>query len=802
MKKIILSTLLGLMGTALLAQNMLIQGKLNDSKGAPVAFASVLLMDQADSSLVKGAYSDQNGKFYLRINKEGDYFMEVNAIGFEKYVINPIPDFKGKLDLETVRLKNQDQQLQEVKISAIKPIIEIKSDKTVFNVQSSLAASGTSGFELLRKAPGVIIDNNNNLIVEGKSGVQIFIDGKQTLLSGDDLLAYLQSLQASNIEAIEIITQPSSRYDAAGTAGIINIKLKRDLRFGINGSLNSTISYGRNFRNNHSISLNQRNRKFATYLNYSNKFGQAWDFMNLYREQAGINFYSESENIRGGNTHNFKAGTDIFIGERGTLGLIVGGDMNDKWIEGRTETPIIPFGDAVPTQVLIANNRTNSQSRNFFSNINYRYEDTLGRKWSIDLDQGNYNRDRSNYQPNSYFDGSTNDLLFERNFQMYTPNEVSILSAKTDFEFKLGKGSLATGVKVSQVSTDNTFDFYDVVFGEELFNAGRSNNFSYTEQINAGYVNLSQKFSKVDFQLGLRLEQTLSEGILLSTQQSANQQVNRSYVNFFPSGGVTYKAGWKNQFALNYSRRINRPNYQSLNPFEYQVDELSFSKGNPFLQPQYSDNIRLAYTYRYAATAAISYSYTHDFFAQITDVVDERRNVMQVQNIADKEVINLNLSIPYDIKNWWSVYVSLNAFHASYSSENVKFDPIERATLSFYAQNTFSLPKGIKFEVSGWFSSPSVWGGTYRTKSLGSLDLGLQKKFLDERLTARLSMGDVLFTSPWRGVTQFGDLRITGTGGWESRTVRFSLAYDFGNRKLKAAKKRKLGSNEESSRVK
>lgn len=384
---------------------------------------------------------------------------------------------------------------------------------------------------------------------------------------------------------------------------------------------------------------------------------------------------------------------------------------------------------------------------------------------------------------------------------MYTPNQVELFSAKTDLEHGLFGGTLALGGKLSLVKTDNTFDFYNVVDGEERYNEDRSNNFKYTEQINAGYVNFNRKFSKINLQLGLRVEQTISEGILTASQQNQDKEVRRNYVNFFPSGGLTYQANWENQFAFNYSRRIKRPGYQSLNPFEYQVDELSFSRGNPFLQPQYADNFRLSYTYKYAATLAVSYSYTSGFFAQVTDVLDERRSFMQVQNIADNEVYNLSLSVPYDFTKWWSFYASLNGYYSAFDSENEKFDPIDRASMSFYAQNNFSLPAGFRFEISGWFSSPSVWGGTYRTKSLGSLDLGLQKKFLKDKLTVSLSMGDVLFTSPWRGVTQFGELRITGTGGWESRSVRLNLSYDFGNKDLKAARERKLGSKEEADRV-
>ncbi|MEM9930319.1 MAG: outer membrane beta-barrel family protein, partial [Bacteroidota bacterium] len=254
-------------------------------------------------------------------------------------------------------------------------------------------------------------------------------------------------------------------------------------------------------------------------------------------------------------------------------------------------------------------------------------------------------------------------------------------------------------------------------------------------------------------------------------------------------------------WALNYSRRIARPNYNSLNPFESQIDELSFQKGNPFLQPQYTDNIKLSHTYKYRLTTSIGYSYISDFFAQITDTLGTDRNFLITRNIANQEVWNLSVSYPFTAAKWWSVYLSLNGYHSSYEGQDDKFVAIDQTTFSFYAQNTFTLPRGFRFEVSGWFSSPSVWGGTYITNSMGSLDLGLQKKFLDDKLSVRLSANDVLFTSRWFADMQFGDLFIDGTGGWESRRVQLNFSYNFGNQEVKNARRRKTGLEDEDGRV-
>ena len=299
----------------------------------------------------------------------------------------------------------------------------------------------------------------------------------------------------------------------------------------------------------------------------------------------------------------------------------------------------------------------------------------------------------------------------------------------------------------------------------------------------------------------MRVEHTLSDGRLESAQANADNQVKRDYINWFPSGGFTYKANKKNSFAVNYSRRIRRPNYQNLNPFEYKMDELSFMKGNPFLQPQYTNNIRLSHTYNYMLTTSLSYSFTRDYSARITEALSNNRSVMTSRNVANQKVINVGVAYPATINKWWSLQLSVNAYRNIFEATNSSFIGISRDILSFYAQNTFRLPGGFTAEVSGWFSSPSIWSGTYRTQSMGSLNLGFKKNFFSNKMTAKLAFNDVLYTSRWWGTTQFPDLNISANGGWDSRRVSFTLSYNFGRKEVKKARKRKTGIEGEKDRV-
>lgn len=786
--------------TSLLGQNLQISGTIKNQKNEGVSFATVLVLNSLDSSLVKAETATENGGFVMKNLFGGKYILSVSSVGYKKYY-SPVFQFENtNLQLADIILL-EENTLKELTVSATKPLVEVKSDRTIFNVQGSLVSTGLSAFEVLRKSPGVSFDNNENVVLQGKTGVRIFIDGKPSILQGQDLNEFLKSLQASDIEAIELITQPSSKYDAAGNAGIINIKLKKDKRYGSNGSFSTGFAYGKYAKNNNSLSFNNRGKKVNVFGTYSNRLGKTWSFLDFYREQVKTIFDQKSVFVRDGLGQNIKAGLDYFIDSKSTFGVIINGNFNDNTNKNNSRTPISPISTGIVEQVLVADNESFTNSNNLYLNSNFKYSDTKGRVLNVDFDLGKYESDRSSFQPNYYKNGDETQILFQNIYRMNTPTAINLLSSQIDYEQNIWKGKFSVGVKFSKVTTDNTFDFYNVIDGSDVLNQTRSNNFIYDEQIRAAFINFSKKVKKVDFQIGLRTEQTISDGNLTSTQNNSNARVRRNYTDLFPSGGLTYNKNQNNVYALTYSSRIQRPTYQSLNPFEWQVDELTFQKGNAFLQPQYTTNIKISHTYKYTLTTSLSYSYVKDFFAQITDTLNYDRNFLMERNIADQRVIDFGVSYPFNVKKWWSVYVNVDIYHTDFRSDEVKFQNIKANVLSFYGQNSFKLPKKWNFEVSGWFGSPGIWGGTYKTKSLGSLDVALQKTFLKDKLSMRLAASDLLFTSPWRGTTTFGGLKITGSGGWESRQFRANLNYNFGNNQVKSARQRKTSLDDAKDRI-
>ncbi|MEM9888276.1 MAG: carboxypeptidase-like regulatory domain-containing protein, partial [Bacteroidota bacterium] len=391
----------------LFAQSGQINGAVFSAQEGPLPFANVLLKNATDSALVKAEVTDEKGNYTFSNVAYDRYFLETSFLGMESYRSEIFELNGSSMRRAAIVLKDADATLAEVTVTAKRPLIEVLADKTVFNVENTLSSTGTDAFELLRKAPGVIIDNSDNLILEGKTGVQIYINNKLSPLSGEDLSNYLRSLQASDIKAIEIITQPSSKYDAAGNAGIINIRLKKDKRLGTNGTISGGVAQGRNTRYNSSVSLNNRTLKGNLFGTYSNNMGETWSFIYLDRIQQGVRYDSETETLSDRNTQNVKVGYDFFPNSQHTIGVLFNGNFYNGVSKGITNTPIIPLASGETEQILIANNESNSDNYNVLGNINYCFADTSGHEFLFDIDYGRYDRERMSFQPNNYIDART-----------------------------------------------------------------------------------------------------------------------------------------------------------------------------------------------------------------------------------------------------------------------------------------------------------------------------------------------------------------------------------------------------------
>ncbi len=736
--------------------------------------------------------------------KAGSYFLSATSVGYAKSTTSTFEVKEGQdYNSAPLTLLHSSTSLATVTVQAKKPMIEVKADKTVFNVENSINATGSNAFELLQKSPGVTTDKDDNISMQGKNGVKIYIDGKPTQMGGADLAAYLRSINSADIESIEMITNPSAKYDASGNAGIINIRLKKNKNYGANGNISSGVAFGHTPKYNNSLSLNYRNKKINIFSNYSNNYGHYRNLFNLYRVQNDSTYDQHSINLNNNKSNNIKAGIDYYINTKNIIGVMVTANFNTSNSSTSSNTVISPDNTGIPNRILYASNDLPGTRNNIDYDINYHYSDTSGRTLDVDADIVNFRRRGTSYQPNYYRDPFTNDLLDEKIYSNNTPTNIDIYTARIDYEQPFYKGKLGFGGKLTDVKTKNTFDFYNVYGNTNVKDIELSNRFNYEENVKALYVNYNRALSKkTTVQAGVRMENTSSEGDLISQVPQPDDRVKRNYTDFFPSGAITYMLNGKNTFNLSYSRRIDRPSYQDLNPFENKLDELTYRKGNAFLNPQYTNSFQLSHTFLYRYVTSISYSHIKDYFAQIIDTVANKTYVTQ-KNLAQQNIFSFNFSAPVKVTKWWNSFATVNAYHSAYRANfgagkkiNVNVD-----ALSLYTQQTFSIKKGPTFELSGFYNSPSVWGGTFKSAAIGSVDVGVQQKLFKGAGTIKVNFTDLLNTLHWRGTSDYGGSYLVASGHFESQQLKINFSYRFGNSQVKAARQRKAAAEEENKRL-
>jgi iron complex outermembrane receptor protein len=806
MKKQLLFLLFTVLSMHSMAQK--ITGVVKDENGKPFAGTTVTLLRATDSASVKFTATLADGRFTFEGLQPGAYLIKTTRVGYESAFTN-IPALKDAditvNDIVSVKANND---LANVVVTAKKPIVEMKADRTILNVEGTINAVGSDALELLRKAPGVMVDKDDNLSVSGKTGVQVYIDGRPTPLSGKDLADFLKSLQSSNVEAIEIISNPSSKYEAAGNAGIINIRLKKNKAFGTNGSVNAGWAIGTYAKYNAGLSLNKRNQKTNFFGNYNFNENKNLSTMQLYRSLFDTVFDQHNTMLSRGTNHTYKVGMDYFASKKSTFGIIVNGNVNDNSMESQSRTPISYEPTNTIVKILEANNSSLGERSNININTNYRYVDTSGKELNMDADYAHYDLLSNQLQPNVYFDPTGQIEQNRIVYNMISPTNIDLYSFKTDYEQPFKKGKLGLGGKVSFVNTDNDFQRYNVYSSGKELDKDRSNRFDYKENINALYVNYNRPFKGFLVQAGLRVENTNIVGISKGQKNIGGNYISydstfkRDYTDFFPSVAVTFNKNPMSQFGLSYSRRIDRPAYQDLNPFEFKLDEYTFMKGNTNLRPQYTNSFGLSHTYKYKLTTTLNYSHVKDIFAQLIDTAEVSKSFQTKQNLATQDIVSLNISYPIMYK----AYMGFVNFNSNYSSFKADFGSGRKVDLdvfsyNFYMQNSIKFAKTWTAELSGFYTAPSIWQGTFASEAMGGVDMGFQKTMLKGKGTLKATFTDVFHTMRWKGESNFAGQQIIASGRWESQQLRMNFSYRFGNSQVKAARQRKAALEEEAKRT-
>jgi len=765
------------------ASDPAIYGQVQDSDGLGVAFANAALYNAADSTLYKVEVTDDAGLFRFAGLRAGRYFLKITYVGAADLWV---PDLElgaeEALDLGVLTFASTAVDLVEATVTASRALVEIKPDRTVFNVEGTINSVGADALSLLRKAPGVTVDNNDNINVLGRAGVLLYVDGKRLPLTGQELRDYLANLPAEQIDRFDIITNPGAKYEAEGNAGIIDIRLKKAENQGANGSVSSTYSQGRYPRANVNASGNYRNKKLNVFGTGGYAYGENFFNMEFLSYQNGLVLDETAENHNEWRNANYRLGADYFLADQHTLGILIsGGDLNgdrngtNRIALARQETP------GQIDSILIAHNTADNRRRQQTYNLNYRFDNRAGRTVNVDLDYGRYRNESKRLQPNRYYDADEEELLTERINAFDTPSDIDIYTFKVDYEEELWGGRLGLGTKLSRIASDNTFLFYDVEDDEPVLNERRSNRFTYDEDVYAGYISYSRPLGdKWNLTAGLRAEQTDARGDLQAFLPELQEPpVELNYLSWFPNAGLTWQLAEQHTLALNYGRRINRPDYNVLNPFNNQLSELSYEKGNPFLRPEIVNNVELGYTLASRYNFKLAYSLTTDQITRLIapDEEDPRAGFITWDNLAQQTVYSFTVSAPVQVTKGWNAYFNAGASYidnqADYGGDAIV--DVQAFTYNIYQQHTFDLPAGFKGEISGYFAGPGVWGGVFEYESNWSLDLGLQRKFLQDRLNVRLSATDLFYESGWDGTSSFNGLVTTGGGRWDSRRVSLSL---------------------------
>ena len=785
-----------------------VSGLVKDAEGKLLAGVTVSLLK--DTTVLKLAATKENGSYNFPGVPNGTYRVSASHIAHEKTISAPFTTTGALYNVSDIQLKKSDNKLQGVTVTAKKPIVEIKADKMILNVEGTINATGSDVLELLRKAPGVLVDKDDNLSVSGKNGVQVFIDGRPSPLAGQDLANYLKTLQSSQVEAIEIITNPSAKYEAAGNAGIINIKLIKNKSFGTNGSVNAGYNIGTFAKYNTGISLNHRNNNLNVYGNYNYNDSRNQSLQTIRREVLDTVFNSEGKMLTINSSHNFKGGIDYTLNKKSSIGAIVTGNFSDGNFNNNSRTPITSVRNNKVDRILVADNTSLVKRDNLNVNVNYNYTGIKGKSLVINADHGYFNLLSDQYQPNTYFDASGENKIGSVIYQMVAPTEIKITSAKVDYEQEFAKGKISFGGKVAFINTDNDFKRYNVFpSGKELDNL-RSNRFAYTENINAGYLNYNRAFKGVMIQGGLRVENTHSEGVSTGKKESnGNMEAQtskfvRDYTDFFPSAAITFNKNPMKVWNLTYSRRIDRPFYQDLNPFEMRLDEYTFQKGNTELRPQYTNSFGLTHTYKYKLNATLNYSHVNDIFTQLIDTTERSKSFISKRNLATQDVVSLNISYPFSYKTFSSFFnfnTNISEYYADFG-EGRKVD-IRAAALNVFVQNSYKFGKTKTWtaELTGFYNAPTVYMGTFRAKSIWGIDAGMQKQLMKGKATIRASVSDILNTMRFSGINEFAGQTSQVTSKWESQQFKINLTYRFGNNQVKGAKQRSTTADEETKRA-
>jgi len=811
-RKVFLCAMICLAGFLRTPAQSLILGTVGNAEKSTVEYATVVLMNPTDSTIIQSAFSDSSGRFALQPAQPTlkTYLLKVIALQYQDTSL--IIDSATWAKPLSITLKRQTNALKEVAVTSRYPVIQRKIDRLVFTPSSLISSTGSNAYDLLKKAPFVTADENGTIAIRGLAGAGVLINERLMSLSGNALMDYLKSIPADEVKSIEIITNPPSKYDAAGLSGLINIVLNKNSREGFNGNINLTYLQTQLPKYGINADLNYRNRRWNIFGGLSvspEKYTSIEQVDNIYNRDVSPYYYYETGNRTRDVLSGFgKFGADYTINSKQVLGCRVEASESDKT---GTELNTGIFGKTPYSIDSIYKSTITSESKTRFLAVNLNYAvtlDSLGQSWSTDLDFSSYNQPLM--RTTNYTQILNNQQLLigpDITFSNSATQQIQIYSIKTDYSKPLSKSLLVEcGAKYYSLDTRNQLVFSNWNSSAWIIDTARSNNFNYQESNAAAYVDARKEFnSKWSAQAGVRGEYTQVSGNSSHSDQnsvSLNQQVFR----LFPTLFVQYNRNENHQFSFNYSERISRPDYMNLDPFRYYTNPSSYIEGNPFLRPALTSSFDLSYTLKQRFHFNAFYYNTQGQITQVPVLAETENSYKYLSiNLDHSYNAGINAYASTQLKPWWEIIGSLTAgMNGVRSVINNLMYTYENFNVMLVTNSQFTLSRTHQWygELNLMYQPAGASQGLFILGRMLDLSSGIKKTFKDNRSALTINFVDMLnsayITAKVDNTQQYSFLH----GNYDKRGVRFSFTYKFGNRALQKARDKNSGIEEEKSRIK
>lgn len=777
------------------ADGGIVKGRVTDTKNQVVEYATAVLIHPKTGEIARGSVCNGDGNFVMEGVAFGEYLLSVRMLGYETSESEPvILDNEHRIVEKKVMLKETSQQLQEAVVKGKYAFVEQAVDKTIVNPNASIVSSSETVYEILKKSPGVDIDNNDNITLKGMQGVVIMIDEKPTRVSGKELAPILKGMLGKHIRSIEIIENPSARYDAEGNSGIINIKTKHSKAPGFNGSVNAGATLTRSLGGNAGADLNMNFGKMNVYGNYAFYDWKGWYKMEGIRrfrndEDPGQFTLMSNESNSNGDAHNYKLGADWYLAESHVVSLMFSGNKGSNRMLDDGLTAFKNSDHAVDSSVISSANRLMAW-QNMTFNANYKWDlDTLGRSLIVDADYARFLFEGDATQTSDFFKYLASDIPERAYLTSLYANTIDIFSARADYTHPLSKTYFfEAGIKSSRVSIDSKSSMFGYLDQQDKF--------LYDEVIQAAYVSGRAQIQSTIVQLGLRVENTFSEGNSVSTDQIDKN----SYVNVFPSVFLQQQLAPEQTLGFRYSYRIGRPNYHALNPFKWMMDPYTYNLGNPGLKPQFTQALSLNHAWKGKVFTTLGYNYSTDLFTEVIYQDDETREAYQItENFGNTVDVNLSETVQLQPARWWRLGGTAVAIYKEVKARESIGGQLSSWGFIGNLNNSFTLPRQISLEVNGKYVSKQL-NGNFLLKPFYTIDLGMQMQVLNGQGVLRLSVSDLFKTGSTGVLAQYGNLELDVMTLAETRRLQLSFSYRFGKSEFKTRANRATSSKEERDR--